>query len=178
MKNYKKILRPIRLVSLVLVGMLVGCTVEDGVGPQGRTGPAGNANVFSLGIDFELVDASINGTVASVPYDVPDLTSSVVDEGAVLLFFRDQGTWTAMPYTYGVESLDLPAVDYTVSLGFGYDVAFLEVFYEVSTDTIDWSSLPDREIKVVVIDGFPFGKNGIDLTSWVEVRDHYGLSED
>ena len=54
-----------------------------------------------------------------------------------LLFFRDQGTWTAMPYTFGVESPDLPAVDYTISMGFGYELGFLEVFYEASTDAVD-----------------------------------------
>ena len=39
------------------------------------------------------------------------------------------------------KSLDLAAVDYTVSLGFGYEVGFLEVFYETSIDAIDIASL-------------------------------------
>ncbi|TDI74938.1 MAG: hypothetical protein E2O84_05055 [Bacteroidetes bacterium] len=153
--------------------MMSGCSV-DSVGPPG---PAGNANVFSIGLRFEMVDAVINGTVASVQYDVPALTPLVVDEGAILLFFRDQGTWTAMPYTYGVESLELPAVDYTVSFGFGYEVEFLEIFYEVSTDAADITSLPDRNIKMVVIDGFPFGKSSIDLSDWLTVKAFYGLKE-
>jgi hypothetical protein len=162
------------VLAVIFTGLLTGCTIEEGIGPQG---PPGNANVFSFGLQFRLDDAVINETVASVQYTVPELTPYVVDEGAVLLFFRDQGTWTAMPYTYGVESLDLPAVDYTVSLGFGYDDNFLEIFYEVSTPAVDMGTLADRDIKVVIIDGFPLSKTGIDLSDWEIVKATFGLTD-
>ena len=93
------------------------------------------------------------------------------------MFFRDQGTWTAMPYTFGVESQDLPAVDYTISVGFGYEVGFLEVFYEASTDVVDLSLLPDREMKLVVIDGFFYGKSGFDMTDWDAVSTRFNLED-
>ena len=163
---------------LLMTFTATGCIIEESVGPEGPQGPPGNANVFSLGFDFLLQDAVLNGPVASVQYDVPELSVSVVDDGAILLFFRDQGTWTAMPYTFGVESQDLPAVDYTVSLGFGYEVGFLEVFYEASTDAIDLTQLPDREMKLVVIDGYWYGKQQIDLTDWATVRNTFGLSDE
>jgi hypothetical protein len=162
----------ILLAAIVFLPALSGCIIEESVGPQG---PPGNANVFTLNIPFDMDQASFNGSVASVQYDVPDLTTSVVDEGAILMFFRDQGTWTAMPYTFGVESPDLPAVDYTISLGFGYEVGFLEVFYEASTDAVDLGSLPDRDLKLVVIDGFAFGKRHVDLSDWNAVKAAYGL---
>ncbi len=165
------------LMTLALVLGSTGCIIEESVGPVGPSGPAGNANVFSLGFDFLTADAVFNGAVASVQYEVPDLTASVVDNGAILLFFRDQGTWTAMPYTFGVESLDLPAVDYTISLGFGFEVGFLEVFYEASTDAVDLAQLPDREIKLVVIDGHFYGKNQLDLTDWNVVKELYNLDD-
>ena len=164
--------------KLILLFLLTaggsGCVVEESVGPPG---PPGNANVFSLNFDFLLADAIFNGTVASVQYDIPDISASVVDEGAVLMFFRDQGTWTAMPYSYGVESQDVPAVDYTVSFGFGYEVGFLEVFYEVSIDAIDVSDLTDRVMKAVIIDGFPFGKSSVDLTDWETVKNLFNLND-
>lgn len=165
------------LLTLALVLGSTGCIIEESVGPEGPPGPPGNANVFSLGFDFFVADAVFNGAVASVQYDVPDLNANVVDEGAVLMFFRDQRTWTAMPYTFGVESLDLPAVDYTISFGFGYEVGFLEVFYEASTDAVDLSQLPDREMKLVVIDGFYYGKNAVDLTDWETVKELYNLDD-
>lgn len=167
-----KRIRTALLTAVILPVLLTGCIIEESVGPEGPRGPqgpAGNANVFSLNFLFSMDDAVFNGSVASVQFDVPDLTPSVVDDGAVLMFFRDQGTWTAMPYTYGVESPDLPAVDYTISLGFGYEVDFLEVFLEASTDAIDLSGEPDREMKLVVIDGWYYGKKNVDWTDWNEV---------
>jgi hypothetical protein len=163
------------LAASLFVISMSGCVIEESVGPQG---PPGNANVFSLNFNFLMSDAEVNGTVASVQYNVPDISPLVVDEGAVLLFFRDQGTWTAMPYTFGVESPDLPAVDYTVSFGYGYDDGFLEVFYETSTDAVNFDSLPDRTIKAVIIDGFAYGKRSVDLTDWNVVKELYHLQED
>jgi len=163
-------------LTLLLV-LLSGCIIEESVGPAGPPGPAGNANVFSLEFDFRMSDAVPNQTVASVQYEVPDLTSRVVDEGAVLLFFREYDTWTAMPYTFGVERGDMPAVDYTISMGFGFDIGFLEVFYESSAAAFDFSTLPDRRMKLVVIDGFGAAKQGIDLSDWQEVKAAFDLED-
>lgn len=166
--------RHVRWMALLLLLGTSGCIVEESIGPQG---PPGNANVFTLNFLFTMREAAFNGSVASVQYDVPDLTRSVVENGAVLLFFRDQGTWTAMPYTFGVESPDLPAVDYTVSMGFGYEVGFLEVFYEASNETVALERLPDREMKAVVIDGWYYGKKGADLTDWETVKALFDLED-
>ena len=157
------------LLPAVLAVLLTGCIVEESVGPRGPQGPPGNANVFTLNFDFLLGDAAFNDGVASVQYDVPDITANVVDEGAVLLFFRDQGTWTAMPYTFYTPA------GRSVSFGFGYEVGFLEVFYESPNATL--STLPDREMKAVIIDGFFAGKAGIDLTDYEAVARHFGLEE-
>lgn len=155
------------LLSLALITMAAGCVFEEGVGPEGPPGAPGNANVFTLNFDFLLADAAINGNVASVQYDVPDIITGVVQEGAVLMFFRDQGTWTAMPYTFYTSSGD------AVSFGFGYDVGFLEVFYE--TAFTDPAQLPDREMKAVIIDGFTAFKAGIDLTDYDAVARYFGI---
>ncbi|MFT4604240.1 MAG: hypothetical protein ACI9W4_000969 [Rhodothermales bacterium] len=157
------------LLSMALISMAAGCIVDETVGPSGPQGRDGNANVFTLNFDFLLADAAINGNIASVQFDVPDITTGVVDEGAMLLFFRDQGTWTAMPYTFYTGGGE------AVSLGFGYDVGFLEVFYE--TAVTDPALLPDREMKAVVIDGFPAFKAGIDLTDYEAVAQHFKIQD-
>lgn len=144
-------------------------------GDDGPTGPGEYASVHAITFDFDMDDASINGPVASVQYDVPSITPSVVDDGAVLVYFREQGTWTAMPYTFAEESPDLPAVDYTITLGYGYDDEFLEVFYEASTTEVDLSAQPMREVKAVIIDDFAAGKVGVDLTDYEAVAEYYGL---
>lgn len=172
-----------RLSTIIAVFVFaVGLTAcDDGpvgpTGPEGLPGRDGNANVFTVNFTYSMADATINGNVASVQYDVPGITPSVVDEGAVILYFREQGTWTAMPYTFGVESPNLEAVDYTITLGFGYDDQFIEVFYEASTDAIPLEDQPDRDIKAVIIDGFPAGKTGVDLTDYEAVKAFYGLPD-
>lgn len=157
------------LTGALLMLATSGCLVEESVGPQGPPGRDGNANVFSLNFDFLLDDAAINGNVASVQYDVADITRRVVEEGAVLLFFRDQGTWTAMPYTFYLGN------GASVSFGFGYDLGFLEVFYETSGSNP--AVLPDREMRAVIIDGFPAFKTGIDLMDYDAVAEYYGLEK-
>lgn len=160
------------LAAALLVGP--GC---DNDGPAGPPGPPGNANVHTVNFEFSMDDAQVNGSVASVQYAMPSVTPSVVDHGAVLVYFREQDTWTALPYTFAEESPELPAVDYTITLGYAFDDALLEVFYEASTSEIDLTAQPDRSMKAVVIDGMPVGKVGVDLTDYEAVRTYFGLDE-
>lgn len=102
-------------VLVVLIAALLPMACE---GPAGPPGPPGNANVISFSFTLNPETLRYNGPVASVGYDVPEITPSVVEGGAVLLYFYEQGTWTALPYTFAYESADLPAVDFTVTLGY------------------------------------------------------------
>ncbi len=169
-------LLPLFLIVLVLLSVSACDSAE---GPPGPPGYDGNANVRSVNFTFRPIDATLNdaGDVISSQYDVPGITRSVVQDGAVLVFFREFGTWTAMPFTFGVESPDMPAVDYTVTIGYGFDEKFLEVFYEASTGEIDLREQPEREMKAVIIDGFPASKAGIDLTDYEQVKAYYGLED-
>ena len=149
---------------------------EGPEGQEGPEGPPGNANVTASTFLFSMDDATINGSVASVQYNVPELDPDVVDDGAVLAFFREQDTWTAMPYTFGEESSELPAVDYTLTIGYAYGVEFLKVFYEASSEeAVDLSSQPDRTIKAVFISGFPPSKAGVDLSDYEATAKYFGL---
>lgn len=143
--------------------------------------PAGEAGVVSVPLVFSFEDAAYNGAVASAQFTMPEIGRSVVDHGAVLLYFRDQGTWTALPYTFGVESLDLEAVDFTVSMGFGFDHRLLELFVELSTPEV-WDDALDLlpaeySLKAVIINDRVFSKNGPDMSDYEAVREYYGLPE-
>ena len=163
-----------RLLLVTAVLFIAGCD-QGPVGPPGPPGPPGDPAVYSFTVDFFMADAQFNGPIASVQYDAPEISPRVVNNGAVMAYFREQDTWTALPYTYGVESADLPAVDRTVTLGFAYEVDFFEVFYEASRPEV-LDMLPDQLIKVVIIDSFAGARAaGVDLTDYAEVKAHYGL---
>ena len=174
------VMRKNRLVPVlvVLIAALVPMACE---GPAGPPGPPGNANVISFSFTLNPETLRYNGPVASVGYDVPEITPSVVEGGAVLLYFYEQGTWTALPYTFAYESADLPAVDFTVTLGYAFEVGFLEVFYEASTDEIDLRQLAlvqtPRQLKVVIIDGFVAAKAPVDLRDYEAVKAFFGLKD-
>lgn len=155
----------------VLALLLIGCDQ----GPPGPPGPPGDPAVYSFQVDFFLDEAAFNGNVASVQYEAPEITRDAVRNGAVLAYFREQETWTAMPYTYGVESPDLEAVDYTVTLGYAYERGFLEVFYEASYPGV-LPDLPDRRIKIVVVESYAGARAaGVDLEDHDAVTAYYGL---
>lgn len=172
------------LSSFLALGFFVfaaGCE-----GPVGPPGPPGGADVFSFNFDFFIEDEDINGTVAAAQFDAPDVSPAVVDDGAVLLYFRDQGTWTALPFTFGVESPDEPVVDYTATFGYAFEVGFIEVFVELSTDDdVVWDEVLASdlfsgaiEMKAVIIESFSsFAKRGIDFKNYAEVKDFFNLKD-
>jgi hypothetical protein len=113
--------------------------------------------------------------VISQAYDAPEVTRGVVEQGMVTAYYREQGTWTAMPYTYGVESPDLAAVDYTVTFAYAYEEGFVELFYEVSNEAA-FPSLVDREVKFVVLYGSP-ATFSVDWSDYSEVAQRFNLEE-
>lgn len=169
-------IRFITFVVAFVVVLLGGCD-QGPVGPPGPPGPPGDPAIYSFPVVFSLADATFSGSVASVQYDAPEITLDVVQNGAVLAYFREQETWTAMPYTYGVETEDpdLDAVDHTVTLGYAYEEGFLEIFYEASYPGV-LETLPDQEIKVVVIESYAGARAAnVDLSDYAAVRAYYNL---
>jgi hypothetical protein len=154
---------------LVLVGATAGCIVED---------ERESTEIRTAELVFSIDDAVINGDVASAQYAVRGITPDVVDHGAVMAYFREQGTWTAMPFTFADESPDLPAVDYTITFGFGYDDGFVELFYEASSTAAPLDEQPDRVVKIVIFDDLGFVRAAnVDMTDYEAVRAQFGLDE-
>ncbi len=162
----KNLLQKNQLLNLTLFFSLFifsGCIIDSNDDEGTRTYP--------VEFVFSMDDAAINGDVASVQFTVGSVTPNVVDNGAVLAFFREQGTWTAMPYTFGIESPDLLAVDYTITMGYGYDDGLVEVFYEASTPEAPLIDQPDRRIKVIILEDLSYVRQAnIDMNDYESVR--------
>ena len=171
LKVYEPMKHSLSQLATILFGLffMAGCVFEaDEKG----------ADVHALEFVFSMNDAVFNGDVASVQFGVPSVTPIVVDQGAVLAYYREQGTWTAMPYTFADESPDLPAVDYTITMGYAYDDGLVEVFYEASTPEAPIELQPDRRVKVVIIDNLNFSSAAnLDLNNYEAVKAEFGLKD-
>lgn len=164
---------PGRLFLLLVAVLATGCDDDDPVGPEPP-----RDNVISFEVDFDPAsgDAILDQTVATIDYDAPEITPAVVEGGFVTAYMFEQDTWTALPFTYGVESPDVPAVDYTVTLGYAYNAGLLQVFYETSlADEELLASLPSRRIRVVVFRDAALRSSSVDLSDYEAVREHFGL---
>lgn len=170
---------------LALAVLFAGCDTDDYDEPRDT--------VRSFVVDFDLADADFEGRFASIAYEAPEITPDVARRGLVAAYVRRENafgeiTWTALPYTYGVEFTEDPdspeeaAVDYTATLGYAYETDLLEVFYELSAyDDFVWDRLEEegrREIKVVVLSQEAARRSqGLDFGDYEAVQQRFGLNE-
>lgn len=168
------------LASIVVLS--AGC--EGPVGPagprgeQGVRGPQGPSGAFiqTFQITFDANTATLNSTVLSTTYDFPEITQSVEDNGFVQAYFREQDTWTAMPYTYGEESQNLDAVDYTLTFGYAWDVGVVELFYEASAPfALDFAV--DRTVKIVIADAASASLSDVNWSDYRAVKERFQLDD-
>lgn len=102
-----------RLFFVVALGMglsLSSCNLFKGdtgpAGPKGDPGLNGNYNVDAF--TFDISSWTAQGAEGTFGYQVvstlniPELTSDIVDEGLVMVYFQFSGdpAWYALPYTY------------------------------------------------------------------------------
>jgi len=171
------------LLSLpLLLLLLVGCEGPTGPqgpqGPQGPRGPAGAlVETFEVEFDADAASVSEDELVLFQNYDFPEITESVENNGFVQAYYlAENDTWTAMPYTFGDESPDINAVDYTLTLGYAWNVDLVQIFYEASAPfALDFAR--DRLIKVVIADGRAATTASVDWSDYSSVKQHFDLED-
>lgn len=176
-------MRTLRLVPLAILALSVwfaGCD-QGPVGPEGPPGPPGPPGAFvqTFEVTFDASAATVDesGVVLFQNYDFPEITNSVDANGFVQAYYRAaNGTWTAMPYTFGEESQNVDAVDYTLTFGYAWDVGLVQLFYEGSAPfALDFAV--DRTVKVVIADGNSASVRGLDWSNYSAVKNHFNLDD-
>ena len=176
------------VLALLLALTSAGCETVDSAPYEDDV----ETDVYSFALTLHYSDLVHNGFVASRAWDRVDIPLSTVRNGAVVAYYYDEGTWTALPTTLGLEKPDEPLVDYTVTFGYAFEEDFFELYLEASTDDpLIWNADPEddivqiaeifggaTDIKVVVIDSYvPMRRSVVDLSDYEAVRDYYGLEE-
>ncbi len=135
---------------------------------------AADVDIYATEFDAALQSAPADGKFRIVEFDVPAITDGVLRAGMVMAYFYDDvsRTWTAMPYTYGIDNSTLQATDFTVTLGFAFKRRTFQVFYESSIAAADVPAerRANRRIKLVVVGpDLAASKQGLDWTNYAAV---------
>ena len=83
-----------------------------------------------------------------VRYNIPNLTPAVVDNGVVLVHYRNSvNNWVLLPYSKWYNQYGLQFVE---EIWFGYAVGTLDIDYRY-TNPLDISPPPVLELKVILV---------------------------
>ncbi|TND10181.1 MAG: hypothetical protein FD123_429 [Bacteroidetes bacterium] len=161
----------LRISTILLFGITL--LLIDGCKKEGPQGPAGNANVVSH--TFSASSWLWSSPNYYVDFTVPELTSSNINEAAVMVYFSTvAGNWIAVPYTQYNSPYDyfmnfLTAVN-TVEVRWFYDSSLSSgndpnVYYGTTV-----------QFKIVIIPpGIRKANPDLDLTNYQAVKLQFGL---
>ncbi len=147
-------------------------------GPQGRDGRDGNANVWSinyLAIEsdwYGVGTAGDPGYFLALDLNVPEITTDIVNNGVVMVYYRetDGSPWVALPYTFISHD-----PEYIEKLDFIYDLSFVGMQSQAS----DRQATPYAgTYRVIVATAVPLGKKDIDWSDYDTVAEYLGVDED
>lgn len=130
---------------------------------------------------------SEDGTIGTYQREIPELTSDIVEDGAVLLYASGEllfgsgaaGSWAALPVTVSVDEDGDEYVDYALTYSYSYDIQDLYVDL-IASSPLDYTHLAGTDMKLVLIPGNLFVGNaraGIDYSDYESVRQAYGIAE-
>jgi hypothetical protein len=175
---------PFKLISRLSLLALLPFLMTSCVGPRGPQGPPGqdgrdgNANVFSINYEVLIEDWYDVGTPGTdefflaVDLDVPEITSDIVENGVVLVYYRADlnSPWLFLPYTF-ISHKD----GYVEKLDFIYDLQFVGL-QSMATDKN--ASAWEGFFRVVIADGWPAGKVEVDKSSYQDVANFLQITEE
>ena len=151
------------LLLLLLVSVLIfsGCKKDE---------PAGNADVTSISITVNYSDwERYSGDRYSgweVERNVSEITDELISNGAIMVYEKYDGHYTALPYTQSYE--DISVTNYfsfkpgKIFLGIQYN---WEIIYNGEPPTIEY--------KVVFIENIT--SKSLNLGDYEEVKEYYNL---
>ena len=141
---------------------------------------AADVDIYATEFNADLQSAPADGKFRIREFDVPAISDAVMNAGMVMAYFYDDvsRTWTAMPYTYGIDNSTLQATDFTVTLGFAFKRRTFQVFYESSVPAADVpvERRPSRRVKLVVVGpDLAASKQGLDWSNYAAVSAAFNL---
>ncbi|MBK8875401.1 MAG: hypothetical protein IPN13_16385 [Bacteroidetes bacterium] len=149
-------------------------------GPQGPIGPPGNVNVISKTVtvssgDWISYSNPLGGNMKGSQKAVPEITSSIVSTGAVMVYLRQSYNtggyyYQALPFNRVVDSNNMRSYHFSISTN------LLNLFIEETDNNI--GSLGSYTYKVVIIPANRMAENpDVNLLNYDEVKASFNLVE-
>lgn len=178
------------LFMLVLGLGLLGCEGPEGPtgpagtqgpqgeqGPQGPEGSPGTANViysdwFAIGDVSTPADTTlISRNYTRYHIQAPELTQEIIDNGAVLVYYKLLGQITPLPFTIaGLGSDEDKLITYAP-----FEPGRLTILSQ-ELDNTAWSINLDTQFRYVFIPGgIPAKAKMPDLNNYYDVMDYFGI---
>lgn len=173
------------LISFIFAISFTSCEKGDtgDPGPQGPTGPIGppgSVNVVSKTVtvnsgDWVLYSNPLGGNMKGSQKAVPEITSSIVSTGAVMVYLRQSYNtggyyYQALPFNRVVDSNNMRSYHFSISTN------LLNLFIEETDNSI--GSLGTYTYKVVIIPSSRMAENrNINLLNYDEVKSRFNLVE-
>lgn len=175
------------VVLLAAAPVLTGCDTTTPGGPTFADIGIRTVNFTVRANDF---DVNADGDIATYQRtNVSTLTERVVDEGVVLLYASGDlifvgggasSTWTALPYTQGIEAVGddgVPYVDYTITYGYSFEPGNLYIDVISSAVGLVEDFLPHNVAFRLVTIPPDAPRLDVDLTDYDAVVRAYGLDD-
>ncbi len=158
------------LISLsTIVIVFNNCRKE---GPQGPQGPAGEVNVKSY--TFQATNWQYSSSQWLQSFSIPELTPESIDSAAVLVYFKEQTSWNALPFTEVASTNYFMGFKYVVNavtINWTYNGVFSgddPTTYYGTTLTYKVVIIPDQARKA---------NPDIDWTNYEEVKTRFDLKD-
>ena len=160
-----------KLLIVLLVGFtILSCQKE---GPAGADGQDGNANVKSYEKTvnpnqwYDLSDEWV--TAYAADFQMPEITQKIVDEGAVLVYFKTNGLYIMLPWIINQGD------NITANLMSLFLVGGVSLKMEYNMVVEGGEVIAPMTFKIVIIDGPP--PVSLNINNYDAVKEFYELSD-
>lgn len=150
------------LIIITACSMLfISCEAPPGPmgpqGPQGEQGIAGEdgtdgaANIQTYRASWETSDIFWDMTgYGEVAFSLEALTSTIVNEGVVLAYYGDEGSWVALPWTFRSDFNGDGTTD-TMEFSYAYEEGTFYVIFFYDGGDVPQDYFPTGTVKIVLI---------------------------
>ena len=164
-----------KIIKLVTICLLIAgattfsnCAKDGAVGPAGKDGNDGNANVVSSSItsgSWSFVSPSW-----SQYFTYSAITQDILNNGAVLVYVAEGVNYYQLPYTF------YPSSSYSRTYNYVHYLGGLKVY--VTDSDLNTPEPGTLKFKVVVIEASGLMKNpNVDLNNYQEVKKAFNLKD-